>query len=194
VLDCCTGTADVAIAAAQAKSDSHVYGLDFSQNMLHQTRPKIERKQVGERMLLLQADALELPFSGESVDIIFLSFGLRNLLDRAQGLAEMTRVLKSHGQIAILEFAPPQQTVFGLLYRIYLGTIMPFIGQLISKSPSAYRYLHTSIEQFLPPEEMITLFHEHGLDVISVKGFQFGIAYLYIARKNTLDQKKDMRE
>ncbi len=194
ILDCCTGTADIAIAVAIHHNGNHIYGIDLSENMLAMAKQKIARKRLERRIHLLKADALQLPFSEESVDVIFLSFGLRNLLNREQGIEEMGRVLKEHGHIVILEFPPPPSSLFGFIYRFYLGTIIPFIGGIISKSVSAYQYLHTSIEQFLQPEEIMKLLREHGFHVISTRCLMYGIVCLYIAQRETMNNKNFIKE
>ena len=189
VLDVCTGTADIAIAAAGQQKRSRIYGVDLSENMLHRARMKISVKNLAHRVQLIQADALQLPFPAKTFNAVFLSFGLRNLGNRNKGLQEITRVLKEHGQIVILEFSPPQKTVFGKFYRLYLGTVIPFIGRIVSKSASAYQYLHTSITQFPEPETIVKLLRDSGLQEISCHPLMFGTVYLYVARKNPVTMK-----
>lgn len=183
VLDLCTGTADLALAAAKHQWNSSVYGLDTSVNMLARARTKIFENSLTARIRLIHADAHHLPFLDERFDRVLLGFGLRNLANKEKGIQEIRRVLKERGQIVILEFAPPRKSLFGDVYCLYLGKLIPFIGKLISKSPSAYHYLYTSIEQFLQPDAVVTLLQKQGLREITARALMFGIAYVYVARK-----------
>jgi demethylmenaquinone methyltransferase/2-methoxy-6-polyprenyl-1,4-benzoquinol methylase len=185
VLDICTGTADIAITVAehQRQMKSRIYGVDLSERMLQRGKLKIFRKNLTESIHLMKADALHLPFPKDTFNAVFLSFGLRNLLNRHQGIQEMTRVLKEHGQIAILEFSPPQKTILGKCYHWYLKIIIPFIGKIVSKSASAYHYLCSSIEQFPEPEKIVKLLRKNGLRVVSCTPLMFGTIYLYVAQK-----------
>ena len=189
LLDCCTGTADMAIAAARSHRGA-IYGIDLSEKMLMRAQQKISEKPFGERMLLLEADAQQLPFLNGSIDAVTMGFGLRNLLNREQGIREITRVLKDYGQLVILEFAPPRKNLFGFLYRLYLRIVIPLIGKFVSRSHSAYRYLYTSIEQFLQPEEIVQLLGDNDLHIISTRQLIFGVVYLYIARRGEMPKKK----
>ncbi len=118
ILDLCTGTADIAIAAATHHNRSHVYGIDLSGDMLAMAKTKISQRHLEKSIQLLQADAIQLPFSDGGIDAIFLSFGLRNIQNRARGIEEMRRVLKEDGHVVILEFSPPQHSLLGIFYHI----------------------------------------------------------------------------
>jgi demethylmenaquinone methyltransferase/2-methoxy-6-polyprenyl-1,4-benzoquinol methylase len=183
VLDVCTGTADVALAVARRYPKSHICGIDFANTMLRHAQTKITRCHRDKTLSILNADALFLPFSEHSFDLAFLSFGLRNLTDRRQGIQEIHRVLRPGGHLIMLEFAPPPKTLFGFLFRFYLGHIMPLIGGLISKSPAAYRYLHISIEQFPGPHAIMTLLQQTHFQHIHCQAMTAGMVYLYVGRK-----------
>lgn len=182
ILDVCTGTADIAIRMAEKYRSVKIYGVDLSEEMLKVGRTKISRKKFDHNIELIKADALHLPFSDGTFDILYISFGLRNLVDRKKGIQEMKRVLKENGQLVLLEFAPPQKSLFGRLYRLYLSKIIPFIGEIVSGSTSAYYYLHTSIEHFLEPEETVNLLKNMGFRKITCQTLMFGIVSLYISR------------
>lgn len=185
VLDVCTGTADIAIGMAKQCHIAPIVGIDFSREMLKRGWLKVSRKQLDHRIRLIEADALRLPFADRSCDLLTLSFGLRNLVEKEQGIHEMVRVLREQGQLVILEFSPPQHSLAEQLYHLYLKHVLPRIGGLVSRSPSAYRYLASSIEQFLSPEHIIDLLHDAGLQNISCTRLMFGIVYLYVAYRQT---------
>ena len=184
VLDVCTGTANIALAMAEKHKSSKIYGIDLSAEMLKIGGIKVAQKKLDGRIALIKADALRLPFPDSTFDIISISFGIRNLVDRKRGIQEMKRVLKETGQIAILEFSPPQQSFLDKPYNLYLSRIIPFAGKIVSKSASAYQYLYTSIEDFIEPEELVNLLKDVGLREITSKRLTFGIVYLYIARNH----------
>jgi demethylmenaquinone methyltransferase/2-methoxy-6-polyprenyl-1,4-benzoquinol methylase len=183
ILDVCTGTADVALAIARHYPEAHIYGVDFSEVMLRRGHVKILRHNYKNRITLLHADALALPFSTSTFDAVFLSFGLRNLAERQTGICDIYRVLQPGGHLVILEFAPPPKTLFGQMFHWYVGRVMPVLGGVVSRSPSAYRYLHSSIQQFPEPPAITKLLqnaHFHHIHDYDLMG---RAVYLYIGQK-----------
>lgn len=183
ILDVCTGTGDIAIRFAQADDAGEIVGIDLSEEMLQTARWKTKRKAPGEKIKLLRVDALKLPFRDNSFDIVSIGFGLRNIGDCKKGISEMVRILKGGGRILILEFSPPPSGLSGAGYRLYLNSIIPAVGGIISGSASAYRYLCTSIANFLEPEEIIELMKEEGLKELYSERLSGGIAYIYRGEK-----------
>ena len=183
--DVCTGTADVAIAAAKAYPSSHIYGIDFSGRMLRYGQKKIDQQQLEKMITMINGDALHLPFDDNTFHAAFLSFGLRNLAERGRGIQEIIRVLRPNGHLVILEFAPPSQSLFGRMFHLYLGRVIAGVGGLISQSPAAYRYLHTSIEQFPEPREIVRLLRVRCAHLVRCQPMTFGIVYLYVVQKLT---------
>ncbi|HUJ21913.1 MAG TPA: bifunctional demethylmenaquinone methyltransferase/2-methoxy-6-polyprenyl-1,4-benzoquinol methylase UbiE [Bryobacteraceae bacterium] len=150
-LDLCCGTGDL-LLALQAKSAGAVIGSDFCHPMLTAARQKIARRRF--RCPLFEADALSLPLEDDSLDLITVAFGFRNLADYQAGLAEMYRVLKPSGVAAILEFSQPGNTAFGRLYNIYSRKLLPVFGGVLSGSRDAYAYLPESIGKFPSAEQL----------------------------------------
>jgi demethylmenaquinone methyltransferase/2-methoxy-6-polyprenyl-1,4-benzoquinol methylase len=128
---------------------------------------------------LLRADALALPFADRSFDVVSCAFGLRNLPDRARGIAEMSRVLRPGGRLLILEFAPPRRGLAGDAFRRYLSSLIPLVGGVLSGERRAYRYLRDSIVAFLEPAEVAGLMLEAGLEHVRVLPLTAGIAFVY---------------
>jgi len=178
VLDVATGTADVAIEFARYTPAKSIVGVDLSDGMLQVARRKIARLELEDRISLRIGDALHLPFADESFDIVTIAFGLRNLPDYQRGVNEMARVLRPRGRAVILEFLPPRGIAL-LAYRVYLSTILPLTGRLISGSPAAYRYLSSSVRQFISDEEIHTLMQNAGLSLLVSRRLTGGIAGLY---------------
>lgn len=178
VLDVATGTGEVAIAFASKAPVGRIVGVDLSDGMMQVGRDKLRRLGLQERIDLRVGDALSLPFADGSFDIVTIAFGLRNLPDYQRGVNEMARVLKPRGRAVILEFLPPRG--IGLFaYRAYLSTVLPLTGRLISGSPQAYRYLASSVRQFITANEILTLMRNAGLSLVVSRRLTCGVAGLY---------------
>src|SRR5262249_51875270 len=110
--------------------------------------------------------------------------GLRNITDTDRGLAEMVRVTKQGGRVAILEFSQPRGRLFGSFYRFYFRHILPRVGQFISRSKdNAYRYLPASVQEFPNGEALASRLRAHGLVEVGWHPLTFGIATLYVGTK-----------
>ena len=126
VLDLCTGTADLALAAVRNRKRraARVVGVDFASRMLHRGQAKLRQARVTE-VRLIRGDALRIPLAAGSVDAVTIAFGIRNVSDPAAVCAEMSRVLRPGGQIAILEFGIPQLPGLRVLYLWYFRRVLP---------------------------------------------------------------------
>lgn len=182
VLDVCTGTGDLAfLLSERVKKGGEVVGVDFCQEMLRMAEERVQKS--GKKNLFFKkANALDLPFSSESFDVVTIAFGLRNLTDREKGLREFRRVLKNGGKLAILEFSPPSKGLKGKLHLYYLKKIIPFLGGLVTGERDAYSYLAASIEAFPTPEELASMILSSGFSSVSVHIFTFGAVSLHLAK------------
>ncbi len=116
-----------------------------------------------------------------------MAFGLRNVTDTDRGIAEMVRVTRPGGRVAILEFSQPRGRLFGPLYRFYFRRILPLLGQMISRSQdSAYRYLPASVLEFPDGAALAERLRRHGLTEVRWYSFTLGIATLYVGTKPSL--------
>jgi demethylmenaquinone methyltransferase/2-methoxy-6-polyprenyl-1,4-benzoquinol methylase len=184
VLDICTGTADLAIEAACASPPAaEVVGVDFAGAMLRVGREKINAGRLDDRVHLLRGDATCLPIANRSVDAITIAFGIRNVENMTAACAEMGRVLRPGGRLAILEFAIPTIRGLSALYLWYFNRVLPQIGRLVSRHRAAYRYLPASVSTFALPDEFAALLQQHGFEGISAVPLSFGIVFLYTARR-----------
>jgi demethylmenaquinone methyltransferase / 2-methoxy-6-polyprenyl-1,4-benzoquinol methylase len=185
ILDLCTGTGDLALAydrAAQGRVK--VVGADFCHAMLILACQKTSKRQASDRIRYLEADAQRLPFADNRFQIAAVAFGLRNVTDTDRGLAEMVRVTRPGGRVAILEFSQPRGWLFGRLYRFYFRQVLPRIGQAISRSrDNAYHYLPASVLQFPDGEALAERLRRHGLTEVRWYPLTFGIATLYVGTK-----------
>ena len=177
VLDVATGTADVAIEFAGRSDAACVVGLDRSPGMLEEARRKLVRRRLGDRVFVVEGEALQLPFADGSFDVATIAFGLRNLPDFEAGVREMARVLGAGGRLLILEFFPPQNNrLFSRLYRAYLRSVLPAAGRVISGSDRAYDYLSTSIRQFASREDCRGYMERAGLKGLRVVDLTGGVS------------------
>lgn len=184
VLDLCTGTADLAIAARVARPPAaRVIGVDFAGEMLRVGRQKLRRRNLAGAVTLVRGDALRVPVVDRSMDAVTIGFGIRNVEDTAAACAEIYRVLAPGGRVAILEFAIPTAPSIRAVYLWYFNHLLPYIGRLLSRHDAAYGYLPASVGAFAPPEAFVEILRQSGLSNVDAVPLTFGIVYLYTAEK-----------
>ena len=179
ILDVATGTADLAIRMAKDNPSALLTGVDLSEKMLEIGRSKIAKKRLSHRITLEKGDALGLPFPDNSFDAVTVAFGVRNFADREGGLREMTRVCRAGGVVAVLEFSHPSSPWIAIPYRWYSKTMLPWLSRLVSKHPTAYRYLPSSVTTFPESEAFVAMMRVTGIDQIMIHPLSGGIATLY---------------
>lgn len=179
-LDVCCGTGDLALELARAGSCA-VIATDFCHPMLERASEKA--KATHHAPYFLEADTLTLPFADDSFDVVASAFGFRNLANYAHGLAEMRRVLKPGGRVAILEFSRVRWPVFGPLFRFYFRRVLPQLGTLVSGVQGAYQYLPDSVAQFPDQEALAARMREAGLVKVCYRNFSGGVAALHLGEK-----------
>ena len=170
VLDACCGTGDLALAAKAAGGT--VTGLDFSPRMLERARGKS-----GE-IEWVQGDVLALPFEEASFDAATVGFGVRNVDDLELGLAELRRVLRPGGRLAILEITRPRG-VLAPFYRLWFDRLVPLLGRVLPGG-SAYTYLPASVRRFPGPEELAELLRSAGFEDVRWRLYAGGIVALHM--------------
>ncbi len=184
VLDLCCGTGDVALALEKERrrlcgpQARPVLASDFCRPMLDGARRK-----VGATTSLLEADAMRVPLPDASADLITIAFGFRNLANYSTALAELARLLKPGGRLAILEFSQPTLPGFAQLFEIYFGSVLPRIGNAVSGAGDAYSYLQRSVDRFLTPEELGVAMQRAGLCEVFFERLTFGVACLHVGRR-----------
>jgi demethylmenaquinone methyltransferase/2-methoxy-6-polyprenyl-1,4-benzoquinol methylase len=151
--------------------------------MLARGQQKIRTAGYGRRVALVRGDAMKLPVATASADAAIVAFGIRNVQHTATACAEMARVMRPGGRLAILEFGMPRVPGVSTLYRWYFTRVLPFIGGVISGDTSAYSYLPASVGAFPPPDEFMTLLRRAGFSDVRAVPLSFGIVYLYTGVK-----------
>ena len=179
ILDVATGTADLAIRMAKDLPTATITGVDLSKKMLAIGKQKIDKKRLGQRIMLTTADASHLPFEDNCFDAVTVAFGVRNFEDLEAGLREMLRVIKDNGLIAILEFSQPKKGIVRWPYKLYSKHILPKVGHVFSGHRTAYTYLPSSIEAFPESDAFVQTLKRLGLTQTNKRPFMGGIATLY---------------
>jgi demethylmenaquinone methyltransferase / 2-methoxy-6-polyprenyl-1,4-benzoquinol methylase len=182
ILDVATGTADLAIAAAQIHPKK-ITGIDIAEEMLAIGRLKIEHLKLQNLIHLQTADSENLPFADNSFNAVIVAFGVRNFENLAKGLDEMYRVLAPGGFVYILEFSKPQRFPVKQLYGSYFNHILPVLGRIVSKDMSAYTYLPASVGAFPSGQEFIEVLQKEGFINTTGQQLTFGVATLYCGQK-----------
>ena len=184
VLDLCTGTADLALAAVDAAPGaSRVLGVDFAGEMLKIGLEKLRQRQLDPRITLVRGDAARIPAASSWADAVTIAFGIRNVQNTQAACDEIFRVLKPGGRLAVLEFAIPTTPVVRSAYLWYFNQVLPRIGRVISRHNAAYGYLPASVGAFATPDEFVTILRQSGFGDIGAAPLTLGIVYLYTARR-----------
>lgn len=164
-----TGTSSAAIARAGAK----VVAADFSLGMMSEGRRR------GAPVPFVGADAQHLPFADGSFDAAVISFGLRNVQDPRQGLAEMARVVRPGGRVVVCEFSTPTSPLFRTVYERYLLRALPAVARRVATSADAYDYLAESILDWPDQTQLRGWFRDAGLVRTQFQNLSGGIVALH---------------
>jgi demethylmenaquinone methyltransferase/2-methoxy-6-polyprenyl-1,4-benzoquinol methylase len=183
IVDVACGTGDMMgfwekEAQKKAIEVKKIVGIDPSEGMVQVGKKKFPNFE------FLISKATQLPLEDESVDILSISYGIRNVVERVEAFKEFARVLKKGGLVVILEFTKDNKKGFiHSIKRWYLNRVLPYIGGLISKNYEAYRYLPDSIEGFLTSDMLINELDGVGFEKVHCESFSMDISTLVIAKK-----------
>ncbi len=181
VLDLCGGTGDLSVALSRnPATPSLVVCCDFARPMLLRAMPKLA-KEPGGRCVVVEGDALRLPFRDRSFDAVAVAFGVRNLVDMRTGLAEILRILERGGRLVVLEFSRPTGPLLSRVYRYYLNRIVPRLGDGVSGRSGPYVYLARTIGEFPEPDLLAGMIREAGFAGVGWRPLSGGIVCLHTA-------------
>jgi demethylmenaquinone methyltransferase/2-methoxy-6-polyprenyl-1,4-benzoquinol methylase len=185
VLDCCTGTADLALAYDRAsRGMSPIVGTDFCREMLVLGESKVRKSAAEGRVILVEGDTQRLPVPEDTFGVVSVAFGLRNVRDTVCGIDEMIRAARPGGKVAILEFSRPRGRILVRLYLSFFRHILPRVGQAIApNADNAYHYLPRTVLEFPDGQDMLDLLASRGLVELKMHTLTFGIATLYVGTK-----------
>jgi demethylmenaquinone methyltransferase / 2-methoxy-6-polyprenyl-1,4-benzoquinol methylase len=179
VLDCATGTGDLALAFKEVVGQSGtVYGTDFCAEMLEEASQKAQAR--GLDVVWELQDAMNLTYADDRFDVASISFGIRNTDDPAQTLSSMARVVRPGGCVAVLEFGQPTG-LMKPLFSAYSQFVLPALGGMLTGEPAAYRYLHETSSTFPCRDEFVAIMESTGrFSECAYVPCTQGIAYLYL--------------
>jgi len=183
VTDVATGTGDLLVywkeqAKKNAVTIDKYVGIDPSVGMLEVAKGKVDFAE------FIEGKAQELPIENESTDVISISYGIRNVVDRVEALQEFYRALKPNGIVVILEFTKQDRnSIIDKIVDFGMKKVLPKIGGFISKNYEAYQYLPESIEEFLTTEMLEKELEEAGFEMKYTESFSMGISTLLVAQK-----------
>jgi demethylmenaquinone methyltransferase / 2-methoxy-6-polyprenyl-1,4-benzoquinol methylase len=182
ILDVATGTGDFAIECAKLNPES-VIGIDISDGMMQYGREKLKSLKLDSMISLKNGNAETIFFPDNSFDAIVVGFGVRNFQDLNKGLTNLLRMLKPGGQLVVLEFSYPRNSMVKGFYNFYFSKVTPFIGRIFSKDTRAYTYLTESVKAFPHNEKFTAILNTLGYKNTSYKLLSFGIAAIYSGEK-----------
>jgi demethylmenaquinone methyltransferase/2-methoxy-6-polyprenyl-1,4-benzoquinol methylase len=186
VLDVACGTGDLTEAFARGTAAAEVIGLDFTPEMLRIADRKRLRQHtsIAGRVRYLHGDAQSLPFEDQSVDVVSIAFGIRNVQEPSRAMAEFFRVLRPGGRLVILEFDTPRCPPVRWANNFYSGWLMPRTATLLSGDRSgAYRYLPKSIASFQSRDQMLGGLARAGFMNATARSLTLGICACYRAER-----------
>ncbi|MED7819403.1 MULTISPECIES: bifunctional demethylmenaquinone methyltransferase/2-methoxy-6-polyprenyl-1,4-benzoquinol methylase UbiE [unclassified Francisella] len=184
VLDLAGGTGDLAYKFCQmVGSNGKVVLSDINSSMLEVGKEKLTNKGCVGNIEYVQANAECLPFPDNYFDCITISFGLRNVTDKAKALASMCRVLKPGGRLLVLEFSKPIVPLLSKVYDEYSFKALPFLGKVITQDAESYKYLAESIRKHPDQETLKKMMFDAGFDNVEYQNMTGGIVALHIGYK-----------
>ncbi len=183
IVDVACGTGDMIqhwkkIAKENSVEIENIVGIDPSVGMMAEGKKKLPEVE------FIEAGAADMPLDSDGTDIISISYGIRNVVQRQEAFHEFARVLKKDGLVVISEFTKNEKTnPLDYLTDFYMNKILPVLGGLISRNKEAYTYLPNSIDEFLTTDNLCKELKLAGLEPIHVKAFSMNISTLIIAKK-----------
>ena len=178
VLDVACGTGDLTVALASHLKSGAVFGTDFCHPMLQSAHSKLPSRR------MFEADALSLPVADAVFDLVTIAFGFRNLVNYTAGFAELRRVLKPGGMLAILEFSTPPNHMLRTVYQFYSRALLPAIGGIVSGSHDAYTYLPESVRKFPDADRLADQMREAGFSRVRFERMTAGIVALHLGHRS----------
>jgi len=186
ILDVACGSGDIVLALASLMPEAKVVGLDFSENMLAVAKRRAADAIAADADTTLpefmHGNAMHLPFADNSIDVLTISFGLRNLPDYQAALIEFARVLRPGGSFFCLESSYPTSPVIKPFFKVYFRHLMPRMASLVVGHRQQYQWLNDSTEVFLSKSELADMMQECGFIEIGIQSFFFGVAAIHSGR------------
>ena len=177
-LDVSTGTGDLAFQLARMPGISRAVALDLLPEMILRAQDKASHKH-SQLPAFVVGDALSLPFSSNTFACSTAGFSLRNMPDVRQAIAEMTRVVRPGGRVALLELSPMDSDFKARIFRLYFHRLVPLVGAIIARDRTAYTYLPQSVDTFIGAEELAAMLRDAGLSGVGYQRLGFGTVCIH---------------
>ena len=184
VLDLAAGSGDLSLEfAKKVGASGHVTMTDINEAMLAVGRKKLTNKGIVGNIDYAIVNAEELPYPDQHFDCISISFGLRNVTNKDQALAEMARCLKPGGRMIVLEFSKPTIEWLEKLYDMYSFNVIPKLGKWLANDSESYQYLVESIRQHPDQDTLKEMMLSAGFDEVKYHNLTGGVVALHIGMK-----------
>jgi ubiquinone/menaquinone biosynthesis methyltransferase len=184
--DLCCGTGKSTIACLNNLPNGKVIGIDNSEGMLQAAKEKLSGQYGKNKVEFVQQDVMNLDLDDNSIDTIFMAYGIRNMPDFEKCVRNLHRVLKPGGKICFHEYSINKSFASKFYWKL-IGNllIIPFAG-LTTGSTKIFRYLIKSVETFLSPNEFIDLLKKASFENINhapLGSWRKPILHTFIAQK-----------
>ena len=183
ILDIASGTADIPKMLIQSHNNARVQVTDINSSMLELGRNRAIDENFISNCFFLTASGEELPYQDETFDLVTIGFGLRNFTNKNKGLNEMHRCLKPNGNLLVLEFSKPSNSLFEKVYDWYSFNILPKMGKFFAHDEQSYQYLAESIRMHPDQENLKQMILNEGFKKCNFYNFQNGIVSIHKAIK-----------
>lgn len=175
-LDLCAGTGDIAFMLhSLGVHPKNAWLLDFCPEMLQIAKSKCP---TSFHPTYLTADASAIPLPSTSFDAVTIAYGIRNVASPTSCFSEVFRILKPSGELAILELTRPSSPLVRFCHTLYLTTLLPLLGRLITRNGAAYSYLSSTIRSFSSPAALASQLQDAGFAPPTITPLLFGTATL----------------
>lgn len=179
-LDLACGTGDITFELAKKYPEGKIEGIDITDAMLEIAKDKNKYSNI----TFQNADIADLPYRESTFDIVTGSYALRNAPDILTALQEISRVLKTGGTFAFLDFSKPESKFFEK-YQYYLLKFWgSFWGMMLHANPEVHGYISASLEQYPRPKELNRMLKNTGFSIIKNKKVFLGMLSIMILRKD----------
>lgn len=180
VLDIAGGTGDLTMKFSDLVGpEGKVVLADINDSMLKVGRDRLLDKGYSGNIEVVQANAESLPFADNSFNVVTMAFGLRNVTNKDNALAEFNRVLKPGGRLLVLEFSKTKNPLLSKMYDVYSFSALPMMGKLITNDAESYRYLAESIRMHPDQETLKSMFQDAGFANCEYHNLTGGIVALH---------------
>jgi len=180
VLDLACGTGDLSYAALK-RNVSAVMAVDPSHQMLLRAESKL--RFMSSRHYIVESFGEEIPLASSICTHAMIAFGIRNVQEREKAFAEIYRILKPGGALAVLEFTPMDRPVVSWFFNLYFHKILPRVGGWLSRDRAAYQYLPESVAKFVTADGLSAEAQKCGFIEVKRRIFSLGVATTLILRK-----------